>query len=133
MELALTGFAILLLLAFIGVPLAFATLVVGFFGLMYLRGLDAALAVTSQWIVETSVNYNLSIIPLFVLMGAFIHRSGISTDLFGVLCLVRPVSRRAGAVGHPVLRGICGGLRIVAGHRRHDDPRGHPADAQLSL
>ncbi len=82
MELALTGFAILLFLAFIGVPLAFASLLVGFFGLMYLRGFDAGLAVTSQWIVDSSINYNLSIIPLFVLMGAFIHRSGISKDLF---------------------------------------------------
>lgn len=82
MELALLGFAILLFLAFIGVPLAFATLAVGFFGLIYLRGFDAALAVSSQWIVDTSINYNLSIIPLFVLMGAFIHRSGISKDLF---------------------------------------------------
>jgi tripartite ATP-independent transporter DctM subunit len=82
MELALLGFAILLLLAFIGVPLAFATLAVGFGGLMYLRGFDAALSVSSQWIVDTSTNYNLSIIPLFVLMGAFIHRSGISKDLF---------------------------------------------------
>lgn len=82
MTLALTGFAILLALAFLGVPLAFATLAVGFFGLAYLRGFEAALAVSSQWIVETSTNYNLSIIPLFVLMGAFIHRSGISRDLF---------------------------------------------------
>ncbi|MDO6729160.1 TRAP transporter large permease [Marinovum sp. 2_MG-2023] len=82
MELALTGFGILLFLAFIGVPLAFATLAVGFFGLMYLRGMNAALSVSSQWIVETSLNYSLSIIPLFVLMGAFIHRSGISRDLF---------------------------------------------------
>ncbi|WP_424988127.1 TRAP transporter large permease [Microbulbifer sp. S227A] len=82
MELALTGFAIILVLALIGVPLAFATLGVGFFGLMYLRGLDAALAVSSQWIIDTSIHYNLSIIPLFVLMGAFIHRSGISRDLF---------------------------------------------------
>ena len=82
MELALTGFAVLLTLAFIGVPLAFATLAVAIAGLMYLRGIDAALAVTSQWIVETSTNYSLSIIPLFVLMGAFIHRSGISKDLF---------------------------------------------------
>ncbi len=83
MELALTGFAVILLLAFAGVPLAFATLGVGFVGLMFLRGFDAALAVSSQWIVDTSINYNLSIIPLFVLMGAFIHRSGISRDLFG--------------------------------------------------
>lgn len=82
MELALIGFAILIFLAFIGVPLAFATLAVGFFGVMYLRGPDAALAVSSQWIVDTSLSYNLSIIPLFVLMGAFIHRSGISKDLF---------------------------------------------------
>jgi tripartite ATP-independent transporter DctM subunit len=82
MTLALTGFAALLALAFFGVPLAFATLAVGFLGLMYLRGLDAAFAVSSQWILETSLNYNLSIIPLFVLMGAFIHRSGISRDLF---------------------------------------------------
>ncbi|MCB1337830.1 MAG: TRAP transporter large permease [Maritimibacter sp.] len=82
MTIALTGFAILLALAFLGVPLAFATLAVGFFGLAFLRGFDAALAVSSQWIVETSTNYNLSIIPLFVLMGAFIHRSGISRDLF---------------------------------------------------
>ncbi|GAB1380491.1 TRAP transporter large permease [Pararhodobacter sp.] len=82
MTLALTGFALLLLLAFIGVPLAFATLAVGFFGLTYLRGFDAALAVSSQWMVDTATNYNLTIIPLFVLMGAFIHRSGISRDLF---------------------------------------------------
>ncbi|PLS21072.1 TRAP transporter large permease [Neptunicoccus cionae] len=82
MELALTGFTILLILAFMGVPLAFATLAVGFFGLMYLRGFDAAVSVSAQWIVETGTNYNLSIIPLFVLMGAFIHRSGISRDLF---------------------------------------------------
>jgi tripartite ATP-independent transporter DctM subunit len=82
MELALIGFAVILVLAFAGVPLAFATLCVGFFGVMYLRGLDAALSVTSQWVIETSINYNLSIIPLFVLMGAFIHRSGISRDLF---------------------------------------------------
>lgn len=82
MELALIGFAVLLFLAFVGVPLAFATLAVGFFGIMYLRGLDAALAVSSQWMVDTATNYNLSIIPLFVLMGALIHRSGISKDLF---------------------------------------------------
>ncbi|PWE27503.1 TRAP transporter large permease [Pararhodobacter marinus] len=82
MTLTLIGFAILLLLAFLGVPLAFATLAVGFFGLMYLRGLDAALAASSSWIVDTSINYNFSIIPLFVFMGALIHRSGISGDLY---------------------------------------------------
>ena len=83
MELALVGFALVLLLALIGIPLAFATLAVGFFGLTYLRGFEAALATSSLWIVEASSNYGLTIIPLFVLMGAFIHRSGVSRDLFG--------------------------------------------------
>lgn len=82
MVVALCGFAILLVLAFIGLPLAFAMMAVGSIGLIYLRGLDAAVSVCAQWIVETAMNDGFSIIPLFVLMGALIHRSGISRDLF---------------------------------------------------
>jgi len=79
---SLVGFAILLLLAFLGVPLAYAMLAVSACGLAYIRGFDAAISVSAQWIVDTATNGNLSIIPLFVLMGTFIHRSGISRELF---------------------------------------------------
>lgn len=82
MTLSLIAFVLVLILSFIGVPLAFATLIIGFAGFVYLRGFDAAMAMSGQWTFETITNEGLSIIPLFVLMGAFIHRSGISRDLF---------------------------------------------------
>ncbi|MFV0244706.1 MAG: TRAP transporter large permease [Qingshengfaniella sp.] len=82
MEQALIGFAALLLLSFIGIPLAFATLLVGLAGFALLRGLDPALSMASQQIVEITTSYNLSVIPLFVLMGSLINRARISGDLF---------------------------------------------------
>jgi tripartite ATP-independent transporter DctM subunit len=82
MIVSLVGFSVLLILAFLGIPLAFAMMAVGGLGLIYLRGSEAAISVSAQWIIETATNGNLSIIPLFILMGAFIHRSGISRELF---------------------------------------------------
>ena len=82
MELALLGFAALLVISFIGVPLAFATLVVGVAGFTYLRGFEPALAMASQQIIEITTNYGLSVIPLFVLMGSLINRAEISDDLY---------------------------------------------------
>lgn len=76
------GFAIVLFLAFLGIPLAFAILSVGVFGFIYLRGFEAAMSMSAQWVVESVTNYNFSVIPLFILMGGFIHHSGISKDLF---------------------------------------------------
>lgn len=82
MTLALIGIAAVLILSVIGVPLAFATLIVGIGGITWLRGFDAAIGITGQWIMENSMSYGLSVVPLFILMGAFIHRSGISEELY---------------------------------------------------
>lgn len=84
MELAIFGFVILLLFCFAGFPLGFATLFVGFVGFAYTRGwnFDASLIMVGQQIMETAANYGLSVVPLFILMGGFIHRSNISEDLF---------------------------------------------------
>ncbi|WP_424988513.1 TRAP transporter large permease [Microbulbifer sp. S227A] len=82
MTLAIIGIALVLILSVIGVPLAFATLFVGIAGISYIRGFEAAMGITGQWIMESSMNYGLSVVPLFILMGAFIHRSGISEELY---------------------------------------------------
>lgn len=82
MVISLIGFAIVLILAFMGIPLAFAILSVGVFGFIYLRGAEAAMSMSAQWVVDSVTNYNFSVIPLFILMGGFIHHSGISRDLF---------------------------------------------------
>ena len=84
MTLALIGFAVLLALSFMGFPLGFTTLAVGVVGFAFTRGWDwhAAFTMMSQQIVETGGSYGLSVIPLFILMGVFIHRSNISEDLY---------------------------------------------------
>ena len=79
---ALIGLSVVLVLSFLGIPLAYATLVVRVVGFAAYRGMEASVAVTGQWILEMTMNYGLSVVPLFILMGTFIHRAGISDELY---------------------------------------------------
>lgn len=80
---ALIGFAVLFTLCFLGVPLAISLLFVGASGFAYFRGVHAAGSVVGQQIADAFSSYGFSVIPLFVLMGAFVHRAGLADDLFG--------------------------------------------------
>jgi tripartite ATP-independent transporter DctM subunit len=82
MTAALIGFAAVLGLAFVGLPLGIAMLLVGLAGFAVLRGFDAALVVLGQQVADASFNYGLSVLPMFILMGAFIHRSGVADELY---------------------------------------------------
>lgn len=82
MTAALIGFAILIALSFTGIPLAFATLLVGFVGFWTVRGWESAVAMSGQQIAEMIVNPNLVVVPIFVLMGEFIRRGRIADELF---------------------------------------------------
>ncbi|GGO79882.1 C4-dicarboxylate ABC transporter permease [Marinobacterium nitratireducens] len=82
MTIALVGFALLLLLAFTGIPLGVVSIVVGVLGFAYYRGWDAAMTMASQQFLETAGNQSLVVIPLFILMGIFIWRANISDDIY---------------------------------------------------
>lgn len=82
MTIALIGFAVLLLLCFLGFRVGFATLVVGFVGFAVERGWEASFAMVGQQVFHDSMNYNLSVIPLFILMGVLIVHARISQDLY---------------------------------------------------
>jgi tripartite ATP-independent transporter DctM subunit len=79
---ALIGLAAFVVLAFLRVPMAFAMGVVGFFGVAYKLSFAAASAMIAQLTYETGMSYTLSVIPLFILMGNFVVRAGISDELF---------------------------------------------------
>ena len=55
---------------------------VGLVGFAYLRGWGPAFSLVGQQIMDDAMNYNLSVIPLFILMGTFIYRADISRDLY---------------------------------------------------
>ena len=79
---ALIGFAVLILLCFFGLRVGFATMFVGLVGFAYLRGWGPAFSLVGQQIMDDAMNYNLSVIPLFILMGTFIYRADLSRDLY---------------------------------------------------
>lgn len=82
MTLALIGFAAVFLLAFAGVPLAFAMLLAGVGGFAVLRGVDPSLHMLGQVVVDASTNYGMSVVPMFILMGLFVHKADISGELY---------------------------------------------------
>ncbi len=80
---ALIAFAVILVLSFAGIPLAYATLAVGFFGFWYIRGdLNGALTLSGQEIFDFSTLFGLSVVPLFIMMGTLIQRANISDELY---------------------------------------------------
>jgi tripartite ATP-independent transporter DctM subunit len=82
MEISLIGLGLLLAIAFLGLPLGFAMMAVGFVGFGLLRGWAPALTMVSQQILDLSLNYGFGVLPLFVLMGVFVGRSALSDDLY---------------------------------------------------
>jgi len=83
MTISLLGFGVLFLLAFAGVPLAFAMLLVGTVGFALLRGdFESAFSMLAQQVVDASVNDGMSVLPMFILMGLFVHKADLSEDLY---------------------------------------------------
>ena len=76
------GLLAMLILAFARVPLAIAMGLVGFAGLWWMRGLNPALASVTSTVYEAGFEYTLSVVPLFILMGNFVTRAGMSRELY---------------------------------------------------
>lgn len=112
MTASIIAFACVIGLCFAGVRVGFATLIVGFVGFGLQRGWGAAWALVGQQVLDDSMNYNLSVIPLFVLMGVFIYRSGISTDLYNAA--YAGLGRFRGGLGQSTTL-ACAGFSAVCG------------------
>ena len=82
----LVAIAALLLIAGIGFPLGFALMFVGYVGyaMVHPRGFDVAGTVAGQQIIDLAMNHQFSVLPLFILMGVLVTRSGIADDMYEV-------------------------------------------------
>ena len=79
---ALVGLAAMLVLSFLRVPIAFSMGLVGFLGLWWMRGLGPSMASATTVVYESGFQYTLSVVPLFILMGNFVTRAGMSKELY---------------------------------------------------
>lgn len=76
------GFAGLLGLIFLRVPVAFAMMIVGVLGFGLTVGWKPSLISAAQAAVHSTQEYSLLVIPLFLLMGNLISRAGLSARLY---------------------------------------------------
>jgi len=76
------GILALFLFIFSKMPVGFVMAVIGFIGFGYLVSFDASLNLIAKDVFSVFSSYNLTVIPLFVLMGQLAYHAGISSRLF---------------------------------------------------
>ena len=79
---ALLGFVGMFALMAIRVPIGIAMGIAGVGGFALLSGSKPALNLLANVPLSVLTDYNLSVIPMFILMGAFASHSGMSAELF---------------------------------------------------
>lgn len=81
---ALAGFVVMLAGFFLGVPLGIVLFTVGFFGfaLIHPAGISAAAAMAGQQILGLTLDFQFSVLPLFILTGSFVNHANLSDDLY---------------------------------------------------
>ncbi|WP_353475822.1 TRAP transporter large permease (plasmid) [Salipiger sp. H15] len=106
------GLAVLFALLLIGTPIGLALAFVGTVGTVSIIGWQPSLALLGQTFFDNSRHYNLSILPLFLLMGNFVVQSGIARDLYAAAhAWLR--HRKGGLAMATVV--ACGGFSSVCG------------------
>ena len=111
---SLIGLGLMLVLAFLRMPIAIAMGVVGALGYAYMRDWNfaAALAMVQTQVYETGRNYSLSVVPLFILMGNLVTRAGMSQELYRTAYAF--IGHRRGGLAMATIVG-CAGFGAICG------------------
>ena len=113
LELGIWSFPLLLGLIFLRIPIGLAMLMIGFFGTWLVTGSwTPILAQLKSLTYDTFSSYSLSIVPLFLLMGQFATRGGMSQALFKAA--ETWLGHRRGGVAMAAV-GACAGFGAICG------------------
>ncbi len=104
---AIIGFVSLFALMLLRVPVGMAMGLVGVTGFSAIVGSGPALKLIGQTTMRTVTDYTFGVIPMFLLMGAFVSTSGISRELFRAANTF--VGHWRGGLGIATI-GACGGF-----------------------
>src|SRR5438309_7285994 len=109
---AVIGFVVLFALMLLRVPVGMAMGLVGVTGFGYLVDLAPALKLVGQTSMRTVTDYTFGVIPMFLLMGAFVTNSGMSRELFRAANTL--VGHLRGGLGIATIA-PCGGFAAICG------------------
>jgi tripartite ATP-independent transporter DctM subunit len=111
-SLSIVIFVLLFALLAVGLPIGFAMGLSAFLGVYFLIGPSPALSLLGQTAYETGLTYNLSVVPMFVLMGYIAGGAGLSEALYRA-CNTWLGHRRGGLALATI--GGCGAFAAICG------------------
>ena len=111
-SIAVIGFVTLFGLMLLRVPVGMAMGLVGVSGYGYLTGSTPALKMVGQTSMRIVTDYTFGVIPMFLLMGAIVTRSGMSRELFQAAN--RFVGHWRGGLGIATIA-ACAGFAAISG------------------
>ncbi|MGV0990206.1 TRAP transporter large permease [Limnohabitans sp.] len=109
---AIIGFLVLFGLMLLRVPVGMAMGLVGVTGYAYIAGPGPALKLIGQSSMRTVTDYTFGVIPMFMLMGAFVSVSGVSKELFRAANAF--IGHMRGGLGVATVL-ACGGFAAICG------------------
>src|SRR3974390_870240 len=109
---AIIGFSALFAMMLLRVPIGMAMGLVGVTGFGYVVGGYPALKLVGQTSMRTVTDYTFGVIPMFLLMGAFVSNSGMSRELFRAANSF--LGHLRGGLGIATIA-ACGGFAAVSG------------------
>ncbi len=109
---AIIGFVALFALMLLRVPVGMAMGLVGVTGFGYLVGGGPALKIIGHTSMRTVTDYTFGVIPMFLLMGAFVSNSGMSRELFRAANSL--LGHFRGGLGIATIA-ACGGFAAISG------------------
>ncbi|MFY0647995.1 TRAP transporter large permease [Sulfitobacter geojensis] len=95
-----------------GMPIAIAMLLVGLSGIWINISERTAMGMIGQLPINATMSYELSVLPMFILMGVFVTRARMSEDLYR-LCHGFVGHMRGGLAAATIL--ACGGFSALSG------------------
>ena len=112
MTAVLLAFAVLFALLILGLPIGYTMGLVGTLAFAGVVGWHGALNQVGNLVADTALNYNLSVLPLFVLMGSLFARAGMADDLYAAAHGFLG-ARRGGLAMATIL--ACGAFSAISG------------------
>ena len=112
LEIAVIGLAALVILLVIRIPVGIAMMTVGIVGYASLSGIDPVINYMKTAAFWRFNSYDFSVIPMFLLMGEFASRSGLSKSLFEAANTF--LGHRRGGVAMAAVGG-CGAFGAICG------------------
>ena len=112
LTIGIIGLIVLIIFLFSRMPVGFVMAMVGFVGFSYMVSFEAGLRLMARDVFSVFSSYNLTVVPLFILMGQISYHAGISRRLYA--SAYKFVGHLPGGLAMATI-GACAGFAAICG------------------